>query len=532
MNKTVNINIGGLFFHIDENAYNKLNSYLKAIKESLAEDSKEEVMNDIEIRIGEIFSSRIRQDKQVVNHLDIEYVISIMGQPEDYIIEDDFNKESHFQTQNSTVNLSKKLFRDEDQGRIGGVCAGLGHYFGIDNIWVKLAFIVLFFTTGGTILIIYLALWLLIPKAETTSEKLQMKGEPINISNIEKKIKENFTSEELNRKSKNAVGGIERFLKKFFNVVSKFFGILVLIGATVGLGAIIIFGILLMLASANLIGTIEMFDVPFESLNLFWFALLTTLTAGIPLLVLVLLSFKILNPNLKTLGKYTLLSLLIIWIVSILGWIGFGIKQGMQEQHIGKATQKIELNLLPKDTLSINLKNNTFYSAEETPNFTGKIMLDESGQKVLYSNRVEVILKETDQQPYVLIEKTAKANEIDEATKIAQNIKYNTVLDHKTLVADNYYTSENKSKKNRKTVKLYVYVPKNTILKLNNEAKYYSNAHLTSDQKATAPLFAFNDNGILTCVNCTFEKETAPNSSAINTNLLEKEIDSILNATN
>ena len=190
MNKTVNINIGGLFFHIDENAYNKLNSYLKAIKESLAEDSKEEVMNDIEIRIGEIFSSRIRQDKQVVNHLDIEYVISIMGQPEDYIIEDDFNKESHFQTQNSTVNLSKKLFRDEDQGRIGGVCAGLGHYFGIDNIWVKLEFIVLFFTTGGTILIIYLALWLLIPKAETTSEKLQMKGEPINISNIEKKIKE------------------------------------------------------------------------------------------------------------------------------------------------------------------------------------------------------------------------------------------------------------------------------------------------------------------------------------------------------
>ena len=110
MNKTVSINIGSLFFHIDDNAYYKLNTYLDAIKSSLSEDSREEVMNDIEDRIGEILSSRIQPDKQVINTLDIDYIISIMGQPEDYIIEDDEPKNNFNNYQQYNNTFSKKLF--------------------------------------------------------------------------------------------------------------------------------------------------------------------------------------------------------------------------------------------------------------------------------------------------------------------------------------------------------------------------------------------------------------------------------------
>ncbi|UYW00307.1 PspC domain-containing protein [Flavobacterium agricola] len=528
MNKTVNINVGGLFFHIDENAYIKLNNYLKAIKASLAEDSKEEVMNDIEIRISEIFTSRIKQDKQVVNLLDIEYVIDIMGQPEDYIIEEDFVKPE--QPNYDTESFNKKLYRDEDEGKIGGVCAGLGHYFGIDSIWIRLLFIFLFFVTAGTSLLIYFILWVIVPKAITTSEKLQMKGQPINISNIEKKIKESFDSEELNRKSKNVVSGIESFLKKTFYVISKFFGVFLLFISIVSLGGILIFGGTLMLASASLIDTVAVFDIPFESMTLFWFALLTTLTSGIPFLFLILFSFKILNPNFKTFGRYTTLSLLIIWFLSILGWIAFGIRQGAQEQYVGRVTEKMELNLSPTDTLLVNFNNNSFYSAEENPSYSGKVMLNENGEKVLYSNRVELIFKETDATPYVLIEKNARAAEIGEATKIATDIRFNTQVNQTSILADNYYTSDNKNKKNRKSVKLYVYVPKNTVIKMNKEARNFSNTFLNSNQKSDAPLFSFDSNNLLTCVNCEtiIDPVFKPNQP---TNL-EFEIDSILNATN
>lgn len=528
MNKTVNINIGGLFFHIDENAYNKLNTYLNAIKYSLAEDSKEEVMNDIEARIGEILSSRIQPDKQVVNSLDIEYIISIMGQPEDYIIENETTNSQKSQPTYTATVLNKKLYRDEDEGRIGGVCAGLGHYFGIDSIWIRLLFIVLFFSTAGTSLLIYLILWVIVPKALTTSEKLQMKGEPINIANIEKKIKESFDTEELNRKSRNAVSAVESFAKKIFNVISKLFGGFLLFISVVSLGSILVFGGTLILGSFNIIDNVELIGVPFETNLLPWFAILLVITAGIPLLFLFALSLKVLNTNFKFLGRYTTLSLLVIWFLSLIGWTAFGINQASQEQYTGKTTEKIELNLAATDTLKVNFNNNSLYSAEETPNYTGKIMLNENGEKVLYSNRVDLIFKETDGQPYVVIEKEAKANDMDFARSVAQKMTYLASIDKNVINADNYYTSTNKNKRNKQSVNLYIYIPQNTIVKLNKEARYFSNTYLDSDQDVKYPLFKFNDENQLNCINCS----TKSNQSIQSATKLEQEVDSIVNAIN
>jgi len=533
MNKTVNINIGGLFFHIDDNAYTKLNNYLQAIKHSLAEDSKDEVMNDIELRISEIISARIQPDKQVVNILDIEYIISIMGQPEDYIIEDEGNKNYKNQTAFENVSYAKKLFRDESDGRIGGVCAGLGHYFGIDSIWIRILFLILFFSTAGTSLIIYLILWIVLPKATTTSEKLQMHGEPINISNIEKKIKENFDTEELGRKSRSAVSAIENFFKNFFFVVAKFFGVLLLFISIVSLGSILVFGGILILNSLSFINNIGHIDIPFQSTNLFWFALLLIITAGIPLFFLFLLSLKILNSKFKLLGRYSTFILLIIWFLSLLGWTAWGINQGTQEEFLGKKIEKVELNISPTDTLKVNAINNIFYSSEENPSYSGKIMLNENGDKILYSNRVELIFKETEEQPYVLTEKNAKDREIDAATKIAEQISYDVVINNNVINANNYYTSNNKNKNNKQAVKLYIYVPKNTVIKLNKEAQNFSNTYTPPNQNNLNSLFKFDENNQLNCINCS-EKENTTDEliQKKSANQIEREVDSILNAAN
>src|SRR6186713_1217318 len=134
MNKTVNINLGGMFFHIDEDAYQKLTRYFDAIKRSLAKSSgQEEIIKDIEIRVSELLTEKQKSEKHVVTLREVDEVIAVMGQPEDYIIEEDgpnTNTSNNYSAQTTT----KKLYRDKDNGMLGGVLAGLGHYFGIDKV--------------------------------------------------------------------------------------------------------------------------------------------------------------------------------------------------------------------------------------------------------------------------------------------------------------------------------------------------------------------------------------------------------------
>ena len=128
MNKTVNINLAGLFFHIDENAYAKLQRYLDAIKRSFTDaQGREEIIQDIEARIAELFSERVKNERQVIGISEVEEVINIMGQPEDYRIDEElFEDEPAQKTYSSTTSSSKKLYRDTDTSWIGGVCTGLG----------------------------------------------------------------------------------------------------------------------------------------------------------------------------------------------------------------------------------------------------------------------------------------------------------------------------------------------------------------------------------------------------------------------
>ena len=91
MNKTININLGGIFFHIDELAYQKLKLYLDAIRRSLSDDpqGRDEILNDIELRIGELLSERIKNERQVINEADIDEITKIMGKPEDYLADEE-----------------------------------------------------------------------------------------------------------------------------------------------------------------------------------------------------------------------------------------------------------------------------------------------------------------------------------------------------------------------------------------------------------------------------------------------------------
>jgi phage shock protein PspC (stress-responsive transcriptional regulator) len=221
MNKTISINLSGMLFNLEEAAYNQLLNYLQTIKNYFsAAEGRDEIIGDIESRIAELFQERLK-NKQVILEQDVEDIIEIMGKPEVYAEEASADGTTANENSNSTdasnnVQESlygkekKRLFRDPDEGMLGGVCIGVGHYLGIDPVWLRIAFLVgLFFFGSGPLL--YLILWIALPKAETTAEKLQMRGEAVTIESIEKKIKEEF--ERINKKAGEFTEGATRTLR-------------------------------------------------------------------------------------------------------------------------------------------------------------------------------------------------------------------------------------------------------------------------------------------------------------------------------
>ena len=193
MNKTININLAGMFFYIDEDAYLKLQRYLDAIKRSFTDaQGREEIIQDIEARIAELFTERVKHERQVISLAEVDEVIAIMGQPEDYQLDEDVFEDEPKATAYTTSARTKKLYRDIDNCYLGGVSSGLAHYMGFDAIWVRIAFILLTILTSGGFALIYLAFWIFMKAAVTTTEKLEMRGKPVNIDNIQRKVKEGF----------------------------------------------------------------------------------------------------------------------------------------------------------------------------------------------------------------------------------------------------------------------------------------------------------------------------------------------------
>lgn len=187
MKKTVTSNINGIVYHIDEDAYDKLQAYLQTLSNHFAnEESSDEIMLDIEARISELLQLKIKAPQQVVTIVDIQEIILIMGTPEDFGIHNKTEKEEK-KTENQ--RSYKRLFRDTDERVLGGVCSGIGYYFNIDVVIIRILFLLTFFFAGP---LLYLAAWILIPKAETTSQKIEMRGEKIDIESIKQRVKDEF----------------------------------------------------------------------------------------------------------------------------------------------------------------------------------------------------------------------------------------------------------------------------------------------------------------------------------------------------
>jgi phage shock protein PspC (stress-responsive transcriptional regulator) len=178
MKKTVTINLGGMVYHIDEDAYTILNDYLDRIKNGISNlDSNKEIYEDIENRIAELISGRLRNSRQVVSIQEVNFIIGIMGQPEDISDNDKSNR------QNSGSNKYRRIYRDPDNRIIGGVSSGLAVYWNLDPTLIRVIFVILtLFGMAGVF--IYLVLWIVLPEAQTSAQKIEMHGDTVTLSSL------------------------------------------------------------------------------------------------------------------------------------------------------------------------------------------------------------------------------------------------------------------------------------------------------------------------------------------------------------
>lgn len=518
MNQTLTVNISGMVFHIEVDAYDTLKNYLNKIKSYFNNsEEREEIMLDIESRIAELFSGMMSEKNQVITASDVENVINVMGKPEQYITEDEEQSQSF--SNETYVKSDKKLFRNPDDRILGGVCSGLGAYIGLDTVWVRLFFVAAFFLGFG--LLTYIILWIVMPEAKTASDKLKMKGEPINIQNIGKKfeeeankVSENLKNVDTNKFTKkagsvleNIVGAIATIFTGIFNIVGKILGVAFLI-----VGTFMMVVLLGMLFGSKTIFSItsdgmfsfesqEFFNLIFVSQDQYYLAILgVLLVIGIPILTLIYIAIKLLFKIKMHYSVGLTMSILFVIGMSICALVG--IKMGtelssdeeiVKTHHIG-ATQH---------TLMIKSPNELLPGKGILEDKVTSISIDE---ETLYMSDVRLEIEKSKTDSMILeLKLSSNGSTSKEAIKNTRMINYNYQLTDSALVFDNYFSTLKENKIRGQQVELTLYIPLYQVVYLDESVKELifdvDNVTNTYDKKMVRNKWIMLESG-LTCLDC------------------------------
>jgi len=235
------VSLNSIVFYVEEDGYIALKRYIDNLERYYADkDSGKEIIEDIQIRFAELLSEKRTFAEQAITLSDIETVIAVLGYPDNF--EQEKSRETKHEDAFSPHRKRKQLYRDLENAKIAGVCSGLSHYFGIDEWIFRLVFICSVIL-GGLGIFLYFVLWLILPPAKTTRQRYEMRGEALNIEDIEQRFKNvineaedkirNFTNKKkvkdfANNSAdniKNTANEISSGAKNIFQVIGKIFGI-------------------------------------------------------------------------------------------------------------------------------------------------------------------------------------------------------------------------------------------------------------------------------------------------------------------
>jgi phage shock protein PspC (stress-responsive transcriptional regulator) len=537
MNKTVTINISGIIFHIEEDAYEKLSKYLSTIKGYFSNtDGGNEIMSDIEARIAEMLQAKTSAIKQVVLMADVDGVIEAMGKPEEFAegAETSSNKKEETYYEESEP-VKKRMFRDPDNKAIGGVCSGIAAYFDVDIVWIRLAmFLLIFF--GGLSLWVYIILWIVIPEAKTTADKLAMRGEKIDINNISKTVKEEaqqfkervskYSNENLKKDSENFFEKVANVFKEIVILFAKFFGRLL------GL-ALLIFGVLFMLglvssvfgfsiagSNAEFNDWISLFFMERSHYTIALFGIILFL--GVPFIMMIYGGIKLLF-KIHYSNKWLNISAGLLWLIGLITVLFVGITTGKDFNEAGKVKDPIQLTS-KRDTiyLTINSKKELYkhlqVNEEDLEDYD-----DEGNHRVIRRHRSDYIVAKANDKRFIVgyarlnilpasgdqfelyVIKKARGEDKRSAVQRAKAINYEITQNDSSIAFNNIFTVESNEKFRVQEVQVFLKVPKGKVIFLDKSLANFiydiENKTNTYDGDMVNRRWIMTNDG-LECVDC------------------------------
>jgi len=534
MKKTFTINLAGVPFLIDEDAYQLLHSYLENIKQKFnSSEEATEILHDIEARFAELFSEYLKGKKEVVGVAEVEAATTAMGKPEDIAgAEATTEQSSNSQNKNfSQAKQQRKLFRNPDDKVLGGVLSGVSIYFGIeDSIWLRLLFVALFFFGLGSTFFIYIILWAIVPEAKTASDKLQMRGESVTLDNIQKEV-----SEAANRIGKwNNNGSIGEKLihiilmivKGFLKVIAIFIALIVLFVLFVFVASSIGF-----LSFASIPSVQELASVYAENSTVVYAAL-----TGVFLIILAPLISLLYAAIRLIVGVKTRIPAM-KWIVSggfilgILLLIFAGLSFGINFRSNASASQKFALMQPINNALFVQLADSSGVAFEESgeeneeedlPFFiNGESAKTKTGYKI---GRPHIkLMPSKDSSFYVERYVTSKGKTKASANQNAKAVNYNFTQTDTILNLNTYYEVGNGGKWRAQNLYFRIAIPEGKIVRFADNIDFVQ-ATVKDNRAYNKTLFANTSwtvrNGKIVCLDCKEEGDIADDEM----DMIEEEI--------
>ncbi len=429
MKRTLNINIGNSIIHIEEEAYEMLTAYLNEIKAHFASSADHfEIVTDIENRIAEMFREILTmQQKQVITFEDVSSVIAQMGTVSQFEAEEEAE-----QTVPPAHDAVKKLYRDTDEAIIAGVCSGFSHYLEVDVRWIRIIALISFFI-GGSGILAYLIMWIIIPRAVTRSEKMYMKGEAVNLHGFIRNFEEELASNQLINRSRGFIGEVLDALGRFMSgagrvIVKCIAGAIVIFGSICLLGLFVTIAIVFGFWDAN---PHDYFPLNIVNGNYLTPMIIAAfITFAIPLVALILFSIRVAF-NSRAINRTVSFALLIVWLAGVMTSIFYMTKVSSEFKE--EAAFTVVRELKPMRTYNVVIDRSRNFSREDsiryqinTANYRGKVILNDEDRPFNIPRNVSLSIEKSDNDKVTLTENySAQGRTFENALRHAQNIRYN-----------------------------------------------------------------------------------------------------------
>lgn len=457
MNKTIIINISGIVFHIEEEAYEVLRAYMIDVKKHFGHSAdSHEIVGDIENRIAEMFNEKIvAGTKEVINMADVHEVIEQMGRVSEFEDGASSSSDQHTYYEEVHESVPRKFMRDPDDRVFGGVASGIGHYFGLEARWIRLIFI-LAFLLGGSGLLLYIILWVIVPVARTRADRMAMRGEKATIRNFKRSFDEemegvraNFTA--AGGSARTAVRSAGNFIARAFVILVKVIGIVFILALCTALIVLLVS----IVASFGYLGSgheMAMFSYHVIPAAYFETWLISALVvAVIPLVALIGLTLRILF-NRAVIGKYTSFILLAVWLLAVGMTTYYGVATFKDFREISRVVE--EHPLVPQPVYHLVMNDNEIIRLDsnlEKDQRQGYIQRRASSRKLmgaaapadLYLQkkglRMEIALIDTLQTPKLVYEYSARGEDYEIASERAGAMEHHWEQQGDTLIIDNMF---------------------------------------------------------------------------------------------